>query len=105
MFKGPGAAVAQNVKVDVSQVYSYDSKTGLYAEATSKTVPAATKSGTGTCTCTNSMREIEYTVKLKFDKTVDLVYRNRYVIDSISAVVVLEKNPITAQCTKKVGVM
>jgi hypothetical protein len=92
VYIGQTAAIATNKPVTISKVYKYKASTGKYTDQAATASTTATLSGSAAgqpCTCTNALREIEYNIKLKWDSTIDTVYKNRYVIDSVSAVVVL----------------
>jgi hypothetical protein len=56
------------------------------------------------CTCTNYLKEIEYTVGLEAIKPEDKTINPYYQIKKITADIVLGSNPLTSTCGEVKGV-
>eukprot|EP00356_Strombidium_inclinatum_P007616 CAMPEP_0170500736 /NCGR_PEP_ID=MMETSP0208-20121228/35881_1 /TAXON_ID=197538 /ORGANISM="Strombidium inclinatum, Strain S3" /LENGTH=128 /DNA_ID=CAMNT_0010778909 /DNA_START=658 /DNA_END=1044 /DNA_ORIENTATION=- len=92
VYKGPGASKANTVPVEVTSLFSYSSDTNSYTEITisdlATQLPSTASQAAGQCTCTNYLKEVEYTVQLESAPTATTVFRIDQV-NSITARVVL----------------
>jgi hypothetical protein len=87
--------------VETGKVYTFDESTGVYTLAADGASLASVAAGASDCTCSNYLREIEYTVDLEIIKKDDTTYHQ---IKKITADIVLGSTELTSACSEPKGV-
>ena len=103
-YLGQGGKEGDNQVVTIGKVYKYDEATGEYTEQASGASLASTVTTGSDCTCSNYLREIEYTANLELVKSEDASVQSYYKIKEIIADVVLGTADLTSVCTEPKGV-
>lgn len=92
------SAGSNKLDITIGSAFTYDAATGVYTEAA--TAPASASSGTS---CNNALKEISYNVYLTAKAADDISKTPYYVIDSITADVVVQTS--VAAYTANLGVI
>ena len=103
-YLGQGAKVADNKVVETGNIFTYDEATAVYTIKAAGTTVASVASKAADCTCSNYLREIEYTVDLEMIKTEDASVQPYYQIKKITADIVLGSAPLSSTCSESKGV-
>ena len=95
-----------SIQVEIGEVWSYNDETKEYLaqDASNTALLTATSSKNGdTCSCSNYLREVEYTVELNLKDFLNSD-KKEYELKSVKANIVIGANLVQGKCGEHIGV-
>ncbi|CDW73609.1 UNKNOWN [Stylonychia lemnae] len=107
VYSGKSAFFSKLIKVQINSIFTYDTVTSSYTQSAATTVSDTIfnkDATTNTCTCSNYVKEVHYTIKTTPLAATNVISRPYFNVDSVNANIVLASSPLSGICGSKAQV-